>query len=72
MFWIGKSGTVNNVNNNTLMKNEAFPMAKNTSSVDVESTNYHFTSINNKCAVYTIEDTNTVYSNKLNVEYIGD
>ena len=72
MFFLGKNGTVNTVANKTLMKNEVFPVAKNTGSVDVESTNYHITSKNNKCMIWSIEDTNTVYSNYLNVEYVGD
>ena len=72
MFFLGKNGTVNTVANKTLMKNGAFPMAKNIGSVDVESTNYHITSKNNKCMIWSIEDTNTVYSNYLNVEYVGD
>lgn len=72
MFYLGRDGTVNTVANKTLMKNEVFPVAKNTGSVDVESTNYHITSKNNKCMIWSIEDTNTVYSNNLNVEYTGD
>ena len=72
MFFLGKNGTVNTVANKTLMKNEVFPVAKNTGSVDVESEHYHITGKNNKCMIWTIEDTNTVYSNNLNVEYVGD
>lgn len=72
MFFLGKNGTVNTVANKTLMKNEVFPVAKNTGTVDVESEHYHITGKNNKCMIWTIEDTNTVYSNNLNVEYVGD
>ena len=72
MFFLGKNGTVNTVANKTLMKNEVFPVAKNTGTVDVESTNYHITGKNNKCMIWTLQDTNTVYSNNLNVEYVGD
>ena len=73
MFYLGREGTVNTVANKNLMKNEAFPVAKNTGTVDVESEHYHITSASNKCVIWSLEDTNTVYSNKLNVEYIeGD
>ena len=71
MFFLGKSGHVNKVANNTLLKNEVFPMGKNNSEVMVESETYRFTSLSNKCAVWSLEDTNTVYYNKLSVEYIG-
>ena len=72
MFFLGKNGTVNTVANKTLMKNEVFPTAKNTGTVDVESEHYHITSKNNKCMIWTLQDTNTVYSNYLNVEYIEE
>ena len=72
MFFLGKNGSTNMVANKTLMKNEVFPTAKNTGTVDVESEHYHITGKNNKCMIWSIEDTNTVYSNYLNVEYIGD
>ena len=72
MFYLGRDGTVNTVANKTLMKNEAFPTSKNTGTVDVESEHYHITGKNNKCMIWSIEDTNTVYSNYLNVEYIGE
>ena len=69
MFFLGKNGTVNTVANKTLMKNEVFPTVKNTGTVDVESEHYYITSKNNKCMIWTLQDTNTVYSNNLNVEY---
>lgn len=72
MFYLGRDGTVNTVANKTLMKNEVFPVAKNTGTVDVESEHYHITGKNNKCMIWTLQDTNTVYSNNLNVEYVGD
>ena len=70
MFFLGKNGVTNQASNNTLLKNEVFPFLKNQSGVDVESTTYHITSISNKCCTWVLEDTNTVYSNKLEVEHV--
>lgn len=70
MFYLGRDGTVNQVSNRNLLKNDVFPVAKNTGTVDVESEHYHINSKDNKCMVWTVEDTNTVYSNHLEVEYV--
>ena len=70
MFYLGRDGTVNQVSNRNLLKNEAFPVVKNIGLVDVESEHYHITGKNNKCMVWTLQDTNTVYSNQLEVEYV--
>ena len=69
---LGKNSMVNNVNASNLLNNDSFPVKKNTSDVNIESVNYNITSKNNKCFIWTVSDTNTVYSNQLNVEYIGD
>ena len=71
MLWLGSTGTVNRVNNTNLAGNDLFPIRQNRGTVDVTSTNYQFTSDGDKCIVWTLQDTNTVYSNKLNVTYIG-
>ena len=71
MLLLGKNGSVNGVLNNNLFANDVFPVNHNTGSVDVESTNYRFSSIGNKCMVWSVMDTNTVYYNNLHVEYIG-
>ena len=71
LMLIGKDSTVNGVTSNELLQNEAFPVLKNVASVDVLSANYHIFGKNNKCMVWTVENTNTVYSNQLNVENVG-
>lgn len=70
MLYLGRNGTVNKTANNTLLRNEVFPIGRNTGTVDVESTHYHIRSKNSKCMVWSIQDTNTVYSNNLEVEYV--
>ena len=70
-FLIGKTSMVNNVNASNLLNNDSFPVKKNTSDVTVESDDYRITSRDNKCFIWTVSDTNTVYSNHLLVEYIG-
>ena len=73
MLLLGSDGSTNNVSNKDLLVNESFPIKKNTSEVDVESTHYHITNKSSKCMIWTVENTNTVYSNQLNVEYVeGD
>ena len=67
---IGKNSMVNGVNASNLTQNEVFPVKKNTAEVSVESDNYLITSKNNKCFIFTLEDTNTVFSNNLSVEYV--
>lgn len=69
---IGKDSTVNGMGANELLQNEVFPVRKNTALVDVTSTNYHISSKNNKCMIWTVENTNTVYSNQLIVENIAE
>lgn len=68
----GKNSYVNGVSVKDLMSNESFPMRKNTSEINVGSTNYILTGKDNKAFIWNIEDTNTVYSNHLYVEYVGD
>ena len=70
-FLIGKSSMVNNMVASNLLQNEVFPFRKCTSEINVESDDYRITGKNNKAVTYTIEDSNTVYSNHLLVEYIG-
>lgn len=73
MLLLGSDGSTNNVSNKDLLVNESFPIRKNTSEVNVESTHYHITNKSSKCMIWTVENTNTVYSNQLNVEYVeGD
>ena len=69
---IGKNSLVNGVNASNLTQNEVFPIKKCTADVNVESENYRITSKNNKCFIWSIEDSNTVFLNNLSVEYIGD
>ena len=72
MLLLGKDGTVNSKSNRELLVNESFPIRHNQGTADVESTHYHITSKSSRCMIYTIEDSNTVYSNDLNVEYVED
>lgn len=69
MLLLGKDGMTNNIDNSKLLENESFPIKKNTSEVNVESTHYHITNKSSKCMIWTVQDTNTVYSNNLEVEY---
>ena len=71
LLLLGKDSWVNGVHVKDLQVNEAFPMRKNTSEINVESTNYIIVGRNNKSFIWNVEDTNTVYSNKLDVNYIG-
>lgn len=71
MFYLGKNGTSNKVKNNLLFKNNGFKFLKNTTYIDIESEHYHISSNGNKSVVWTIEDTNTVFNNNLNIEYVG-
>lgn len=67
LMLIGKDSTVNGIGANELMQNDVFPVKKNVSSVDVTGAGYHIYGKNNKCMIWTVENTNTVYSNQLNV-----
>ena len=69
-FKIGKSCIVNNVKANNLLVNQSFPVKYNTSSVNVELSRFNIRNSTNKCMIWTIEDTNTVYSNDMVVEYV--
>ena len=69
-FKIGKSCIVNNVKANNLLVNQSFPVKYNTSSVNVESERFIIQNSTNKCMIWTIEDTNTVYSNDMVVKYV--
>ena len=72
MFLIGKNSIVNGVSASNLLQNEVYPFKKCTSDVNVVSDDYLITSKDNKCVIWSVEDTNTVYSNRLSVEYIGE
>lgn len=68
LILLGKDSTVNGVLSSDLMQNEVFPLRKNVASVDVTGAGYHIWSKHNKCMIWNIENTNTAYSNQLNVE----
>jgi len=70
MLLLGKDSSTNDVVNNKLTENESFPIKKNSSEVNVESTHYHITNKSSRCMIWTIQDTNTVYSNNLEVDYV--
>ena len=63
------AGTVNSISKNNLNSNQVFPTLKNTGMVDVITERFNVHSKTNKCMVWTIENTNTVYSNDLEVEF---
>jgi len=68
-FRISRTGNVNSVSGANLLVNESFPVLKNVSDVNVETERFNVTGKTNKCIVWTVENTNTVYSNELKVEY---
>lgn len=68
-FRISRTGNVNSVSGANLLVNESFPVLKNTSDVNVETERFNVHGKNNKCIVWTVENTNCVYSNELGVEY---
>lgn len=72
MLRIGGDYMTNGIENNRLLKNEQFKMLKNTSEINVESDDYHITGRNSKAITWNIVNTNTVFSNQLTVDYIGD
>ena len=63
------AGTVNSIRKNNLNSNQVFPTLKNTGIVDVITERFNVHSKTNKCMVWTIENSNTVYSNDLEVEF---
>lgn len=67
---IGKDAIVDTIKSKELSFNESFPVKKCTSEVNVETSRAVFTGKSNKCFLWTIEDSNTVYSNLLGVEYV--
>lgn len=69
-FKIGKSCTVNGVKAGNLLVNQSFPVKYNTSNVYVESSRFIIHNSTNKCVIWTVEDTNTVYSNDMVVENV--
>lgn len=69
-FKIGKNCIVNNVKASNLVVNQSFPVKYNTSNVNVQSTRFIIQNSTNKCMIWTIEDTNTVYYNDMVVEYV--
>ena len=68
LMLIGKDSFVNGIGAKELLQNDVFPVRKNVSSVDVSGAGYHIYGKSNKCMVWTVENTNTVFSNQLNVE----
>lgn len=72
MLRIGGDYVTNGIENNRLLKNEQFKMLTNTSEIYVESDDYQITGKNNKAVTWNIVNTNTVFSNQLSVDYIGD
>ena len=42
----------------------------NTSNVEVQSSRFIIQNSTNKCMIWTVEDTNTVYYNDMVVEYV--
>ena len=69
-FKIGKNCIVNNVKSGNLLVNQSFPVKYNTSNVNVQSSRFIIHNSTNKCMIWTIEDTNTVYYNDMVVEYV--
>ena len=69
-FKIGKSCIVNNVKASNLLVNQSFPVKYNTSNVYVQSSRFIIHNSTNKCMIWTVEDTNTVYYNDMVVEYV--
>ena len=69
-FFIGRNTIVNGVNSSNLTVNESFNFKKCTSDVHIETSTVIFTSKFNKTVLWTVEDTNTLYSNELEVEYV--
>ena len=69
-FKIGKNCLVNNVKTNNLIVNQSFPVKYNTSNVNVQSSRFIIHNSTNKCMIWTVEDTNTVYYNDMVVEYV--
>ena len=62
------SGSVNGVGVSNLLVNESFPTLKNTSNVNVVTGRFHVYGKSNKCMIWTVENTNKVYSNEMMVE----
>ena len=69
-FYLGKTGTTNRLNNNTLFENNKFNFLKNVSEINIESEQYNIQGKTNKACTWIIENTNTVYSNMLEVEHV--
>ena len=69
-FKIGKNCIVNNVKASNLVVNQSFPVKHNTSNVEVQSSRFIIQNSTNKCMIWTVEDTNTVYYNDMVVEYV--
>ena len=70
LFYLGKNGTTNRLNNNTLFENNKFNFLKNVSDINIESEQYNIRGKSNKACTWIIENTNTVYSNLLEVEHV--
>ena len=68
-FKLSREGSVNGVVGQNLLVNQAFPTLKNVSMVSVDTTRFNVRSHTNKCIVWTIENTNTIFNNDLEVEY---
>ena len=67
---IGKDAIVDTIKSKDLSFNEVYPVKKCTSEVEVVTNRAIFSGKSNKCFLWTIEDSNTVYSNLLGVEYV--
>lgn len=69
---ISKGYMTNGISNNNLLDNNVFPMKNNICDISVESASYEIKSKSKKSFTYTISSTNTVFSNQVSYQYIGD
>ena len=72
MLKIGGNFKTNGVRNNLLNKNNQFKMMNNTSEINVESDDYHITSKNSKAVTWNIINSNKVFNNNVQFDYIGE
>ena len=69
-FKIGKNCIVNSIKASNLVVNQSFPVKYNTSNLNIQSSRFNIHNSTNKCMVWTVEDTNTVFYNDMVVEYV--
>ena len=69
-FKLANTGSVNGVSCNNLNVNESFPFKKNVSDLYVEFSGFIVSSLSNKSVVWTIENTNVVYTNQVEVKHV--